>query len=1185
MIQTFDIFNSPEPPQISLCNPNKEQLFSLSGIIYETKLVKRFNALSEFSFMIPSSVDGSTVLECYDFVQAKKLISIENEGYFLIDGVEETTSGESPSKSISCKSLESEMLYKRFTSFKGTYKFFSTLPVVNDPPTLMDKVLELLPTWSIGDIDIALESRWRTFDISNSTVYGFLMNDAEKSYGCIFSFDTVNKRINARDVATAVDTTDIYLSYDNLIKNSTFTEISDEICTALYVYGNGELIVNSVNPIGGNVIYDFTYYKSLDWMAQDLIDAITIWENKVSAAQTGYASLLTEFRIRNGESIVLEADLATLRGEYTAKETELKTAIRANLPTLTISTQLAAIQSQIIAKESEIVIKQAEVDVLTTSIQAVNTDLAISNNFTTEQYERLSEFMYENTYQNDTLVVTDSSTAVDYQDTAQELYDQALGVLSRTSLPRYEFKMDTANYVAMKEFEKFTEETDVGVSFTVNINDSYTITPILLEIQMSYDNPETFSLVFGNRLRLDDGNFQYADLLNQVSSTSASVSGYSQQWSNFQTNYKDEVSSFLSSAFDASKNAVINATNQEIVINENGLRGRYLKDNGDYDTREIWMTNNLLVFTDDNWQSAKTALGEIIYNGVSRYGLAAEVIVGNLIAGNTLMITNENSNFILDDQGARLYNASFVASNNKNAIVINPSEETVNGIVSHGISIQQYNENLSVWENVFYTDVSGNLVIKGKVTAASGKIGMWTIDDKGLKDDVGNYIYGDGTAKIGGLTIAPGVARFTGDLYATALHGRVVDAPNIVLGSINGTHIDWLDADKITAGHISADRISAGTISWSGGSLEMSGSGAQIRAAAYKSIILRTTPLGYSLTNPAANLSGIKISQYTNDMYSTTVFNKDAEFKGNIKVTPGGTGIDFSMQSGGTTLQFRKGILVNGYTGFAPFTSPVPTIGARNVIWSPPMVSGDGVLLSTASLYELLNPSSILNIQATFFGDSLSNYSVYAVKSTGGTLLGTINQNMVTFPTSSNTLITGLRLVLNPDYSGYYFDTNPANSWLTGYGYPSGGTASGTISFPSSKKMVVSATGYVPGGLGFRRLAVDYYIKNDGGSYPSFSTTHSVTSSNANDVNWKYDFNYNTYLTSSSYVSSGTNYQSTIPLSSGVVSAHCWSDAGTGNNFQELDNTTMNLTVQIFGGQESTRKIELRPSILTGVNP
>ena len=911
MIQLFDAFDKAEMPYVVLCNPNREELYTISGVIYKTLLTKRFNSLSEFTFVIPSTTDnGETLVESYESILAKRLILIENEGYFIIDSVDEDTSGQFHVKTVKCKSQEAEMLNKRFVAFNGTYKFYN---LIADPNviTLCDKLLELLPTWSMGYVDLAVAVRYRTFDISDSTVYGFLMNDCEKKYGCIFDFDTVAKTINVYDTSMAVTATDIYLSYENLIKNSTMTELTDEVVTALYVTGSGILNVASVNPLGTSVLYDFTYYKP--WMSTGLQSAVTAWENLIVATQPAYAVLLTTYRTKNYELIILQGQYDTLNGNYTAKETEQAAALKIGTDISVINGELLAIKASMDAKQIEITAKQAEVNATTASILAINNSLSFATNFTQSEFEELSLSIYENTYQNDGLVVTDLTTPVEYQDTAQELYNQALDVLSRSSLPRYEFKMDTANFVAMKEYTAFTAELELGCSVTVKVKDTYTITPVLLEISLSYDDPTQFSLVFSNRLRLDNGNFQYADLVGQVVTTGSAVSGNSQQWSNWDSNYKDTVSTFITSSLDASKNTIINSSNQEILINTNGLRARTLDPNtGLYDPNQVWLTSNLMAFTDDNWNTAKLALGKITWNGNTLFGLVGDAIVGKILAGNQLQITNSGSNFTLDQNGARLNNASFIIQNGQNAIVMTPNEEVVNGITTKGISIQTNNN--GTWENVFYTDTQGNLILKSGITAAFGEIGGWKINTNGLSDTHGNYINSDGNVKLGGLSISPGVARFTGDVYASRFFGKVVGASNIMNRAIFPEHIDHLDANLITAGEMLANRIYGGIIRGPNGiAISLTGTG----------FPYITGNLGFGIfpgVNEIPNQTqGLEVRPEYNSLAGYTHIMGGIEFHDVIHVSGGGTGTDLNLtyqdQAGTQTLKFRSGILVSGPSG------------------------------------------------------------------------------------------------------------------------------------------------------------------------------------------------------------------------------------------------------------------------------
>jgi len=311
----FDYYSQFEIPNISLANPDGTLLYNL-GTIYDRQLKLRFNALSEFSFTAPSSVD-SVATDYYDLLDYRRIIDIENIGRFTIVGKDESNDGIIREKSIKCYSLESELSFKKLSLFKGDYKFYD---LVTPAPTLLGKMLNYLPEWSIGSIDSELNALYRWFDITDTNIYAFLMNDVSQAYQCIFTFDTISKTISAHTVENATSNSDIFLSYDNLVQKIQINEITEELVTALNVYGGGELYINTVNPLGTNTIYNFDYYKTTDWMSAGLISALDTWDAAIVSNQTTYANLLTSLKANNVILVTKESELETLEGEKLAFE-------------------------------------------------------------------------------------------------------------------------------------------------------------------------------------------------------------------------------------------------------------------------------------------------------------------------------------------------------------------------------------------------------------------------------------------------------------------------------------------------------------------------------------------------------------------------------------------------------------------------------------------------------------------------------------------------------------------------------------------------------------------------------------------------------------------------------------------------------------------------------------------------
>jgi hypothetical protein len=822
----YNFYDQLESPNIILCNPNKRELYYL-GNAYDTNIKPRYNALSEFSFIYPEIVNGIKD-DAYPYLAAKRLVFIENVGYFKIVDVTEDMEGMVNTKKVTAYSLEVELNGKKVIGLSGTYKFYD---VLDTPKSLLHQIIRLIPSWAIGTVDASLMTKARTFDVSENSVYNFLMSDVENAYECIFTFDTINKKINAlaRDKATIP--TDIYLSFDNLIKNVSMKSLADEITTCLNVYGAGDLDIRTVNPLGNTKIYNFGTYKHLDWMSAALIEAIDAWQTKIIANQTPYANLLKTLKEKN---ILLGTDnnkLAKLKSELLAIETKIKVRIENNEKYDDLTPLRDAKVLEINGVIAEITTLTTQIKMLRDALTVINTSLKIETNFTEAQIAELSPYIVENTYQNENFIQTNIMTPAEIQDMAQDLYNQGVDVLKRLCLPQYEFKIDVANPLFLKAFKPLVDQIELGCTVTVDLDKDYLITVALLEMSFSYDHPEDCTLTFSSKLRLDNGNFIFAELFGKAIKAGGDVSFDKYDWGEF-NDYKNGdngVSDLINGFLDVSKNNVINnSDNTEIVIGPNGLRGkRWLPDDKKYDKYEVWLMPTTLAFTKDNWNTASAAIG-LAPNG--QYGVVADVICGTLLAGNALTIQNKNAvgdviNFKLDALGCKLENADFTIFNNKNKILLSPAT---------GIKIEtKVDDN---WQPKFYVDGNGNLTFSGalkgatgeftgKITATSGSIGGFTIEPKGLySPDKNNYLLSTGDLQWGALTIKGDQADFRGTIHATHLEGQIVN-DQVANDAINDEKVSDLNAGKVNAGWMSADRIHGGTITWGDGVGELGVSG------------------------------------------------------------------------------------------------------------------------------------------------------------------------------------------------------------------------------------------------------------------------------------------------------------------------------------------------------------------------
>ena len=537
MFISFDKYSQIDEEVFVLCNPDETELYTL-GQLTDRVFNLRYNAFSTLTFNAPSIIDDEPV-EYYDSLEFRRIIKCGTLGNFMITDVTKDSDGQKEIKKVTCLSLEVIFSYKKVTLFEGTRNFYDP---VNPSGTLMYELMKYVPGWTLGEIDLDLLATYRYFSVSDKTLYDFLTTEISQTYQCIFVFDTINKTVSAYSVANISNPTDIFISFDNIMKSFTISQSTSELATAMTVLGSGNLAINLVNPIGNNVIYDFDYYKTLSWMTQDLIDAIDAWNAKIAINQPIYANLLTDLREENAILITLQSQLVVLNSNLQAMKVVRDARILGGFDVTANNAEIAAQEALIASKQSEIVAQQAIITPIQTQLSAINADLAFENNFTTVQLTNLNNLIIGGTYTNTNFITTSIMTQVQIQNIAQELYDQGVIVLNKVSQPRYTLEVNTANFLFMQEFQPFIDQLSMGCSMIVELKDGVFTTVTLLGVDFSYDDPNQFKLTLSNRLRLDNEQFQLSDLNGATIDSGIDTNFNSNTWNLTATSYNNLVS-------------------------------------------------------------------------------------------------------------------------------------------------------------------------------------------------------------------------------------------------------------------------------------------------------------------------------------------------------------------------------------------------------------------------------------------------------------------------------------------------------------------------------------------------------------------------------------------------------------------------------------------------------------------
>ena len=759
------------------------------------------NEVSVITFDLPKQTqDGPT--PGYDKVVGMQYVQWPGIGLFILMEPKTTNEGIVEMKSCTLYSSEYEFTYKTITLENSAYNFWN--PAAPDD-TLIGRILERMPSWSVGEIDEALIGRYRVFEDTGQNIYNFLKSTAQEKYGCLIDFDTLNRKIYATAFTSPVSTKPVYLSLDNLAKRLEITENTEDILTCLDMNGADGVDIRSVNPLGTNKIYDLGYFLTEEKVGATLAAKWTAWSQAFKEAQATYFSKTVEYALAQAKYDAQAAKITDLQNELKELETLQSTYVSAEASGIDMSDQLATVKGQIAAKQSEInqantrlASVRTELDNIFVALSSINQSLAFSKHFTASELLVIDRYTKEdavtdssfvvptvNTYdkENDTgdfaaatasitqceLTKVSHSTAKDIysivggsisctvdgktlsgnvirgavetggadksflltaylgastydgsaiqtgcvtlsgvfssvtENTALDsetgaysegtslsatlsggyfflsrnnsefeqrsvewdLFDYGLELLARKARPSYTFSVESCNFLALEEFEVFKNQLAFAKRIYLDI-DGKVLEPICIGAKLDFEDLPSLELEFGDTFYSGESTFAFSDLLEK-SVSMGKTTDYKQFTYNQYTNSGDanRVEELINSAVDASKRALLNSINQEIIFDQTGLRVRKKKDDGSYEENQIWITNSGVTFTSDGWTSAKMAIGQFQDTNLGTlWGIVAPSIVGTLLAGENLVIEStkkdgETAVFRVDAGGAKLYNSLF----------------------------------------------------------------------------------------------------------------------------------------------------------------------------------------------------------------------------------------------------------------------------------------------------------------------------------------------------------------------------------------------------------------------------------------------------------------------------------------------------------------------------------------------
>lgn len=729
-VQSFnlpvDFLNNLEKPIIYIAKKDKTFLGAVS-IYDDLSLTFNLNAYQTASFKIYRDINGKKY-EHYDDFQEDRLIMVQGIGWYKIHA-ETNIENTGISKSITANSLECTLCNKRLIDFEcntGEILYDDYVKTIFYDPTnpkgsLLHRVLNVAPSWSVGHVDATLANKQRSFDEDDIDIYSFLTGDVSEAFNCLFVFDTFNMTINAYDLDDYGEDTNIYISMDNLAQSMIESIDENSIITCYRVNGGDGIYINEVNPNSTNKIYNFEYY--LPEMEESIQNKVKLYNEKYQSLKPQYEEIMKhlgdqigviqELETRLPDSLdskdwtkygldFLDSKVKSFKNideVYCAQGMNKPNSFNYNLYQQNLE-DLNNVTAEYNKRKSEV---DSATDVYNSIIaerNAVQSQLDMDKWFTKDEWKTLDSYVVEETYSNDNYITTDNTTDTERFDIERQLYDVAWKDLSKKCRPQYQYSSTLSNVLTIPQFKGFLKYFQLG-NFIRMATDYDTVIKLrLISFTVDYNDTSKIDVTFSDAIRVHDIYEDASSIQAQANSAAMSFQFNKDQYDKSvnQSNFVEEMRKY---GLDV---ANIPVKNQHQSWDETGMWFRqWNEQKNDFDPEQIKIINNQIVFSDDGFKSAKMAIGKIPIdkNGNTVYAVNAEAILGKLFLGEYLTLQNNSGTYKFDDDG-------FIAKGGNNSVRIQPNQS--------GELFSIYKGN----NKQFYVDSDGNVHFTGDLTGSSG---------------------------------------------------------------------------------------------------------------------------------------------------------------------------------------------------------------------------------------------------------------------------------------------------------------------------------------------------------------------------------------------------------------------------------------------------------------------------------
>lgn len=637
MFINIDENKRPKRAKIELARPNKTIIANVHEK-FEPKLNLKLGNINELNFSIPYYVENKSneMIKNENIEKIKELMYLkltwgEYIEWFLIDNITESSS-DNENMEIQAFSIGYELKRKKIDSYERT--------AIN-AVELFEEILEGT-SWSVGDIDNSFKNLYRSFDEGKTDKFSLLTTGAE-TFGGVLVWDSIDKTVGIKELDNIGEYKGFSVNYDRLMSGLNRKRTTDDIVTRLYVYGNEGLTIDNVNPTRQKYIEDYSYFlypferdanknviKHSDYMSDELAHALLDNKELVDEYTPQIQSLQENITNKNSQLSTamimlddLKFSLASARGLLDiAKAVEDEQLIQQR------KSEVANLEAQVSQQESVVANLQSDIDDIQDEITSLQNAISVRS-FTQDLLDELDPFIIEKEIED-----------ARYID-EQELYAFGVSKFEEMREPKVVIETSLHGFLNSIEEQYYWDKIVLGDKMRVRqprMNVDYKSTMIEMEVDLDTSDANVTIANFTNNV---DEMDKFISILYSSENNSTILNNNKYKWDSV-LDVRDEVTQLREAEIDATQKRITAGVNESVEIGERGI----IITTPSFPNEMIIMQAGVIALSEDG--------GETWQTSIRPQGVVAETIIGKLIAGNNLVITNDSGSIVMDGDGLEI---------------------------------------------------------------------------------------------------------------------------------------------------------------------------------------------------------------------------------------------------------------------------------------------------------------------------------------------------------------------------------------------------------------------------------------------------------------------------------------------------------------------------------------------------